>query len=242
MEKRLFKIICVAIILSSPITYAKYELGCDDPDYHQYVVNQSAFYDENNRRLFSRSQREYQTSLEFSSNPYRAISDLSRHLRYSAQYDPINTVKFKIDTLLDLAENLRTDQKLAASVFDNFSSENHSVAIARAWVAYRQGNNEIAFDELIASTELGDSVLMSSFGPDFMFARQIYADGHVQPIVNYLKASESFWNGEKADELRDAWRTMIKAECKVLFQTFDNIKVIELGLKQVDLSQKYGID
>lgn len=228
--------------IHSNIAFSFYNMGCEDPEYHQYIKHRFEQIESNNKRLLERTLREYQTSVDLSLNPYRAISDLSRHLKYSAQYDPINSVKDKIDLLLDHADSLRKDQKLAASVFDGFSDENHSIGIARAWVSYRQGDEESAFIQLIESVSIDNSAVLGAFGPDFNFVRQIYQDGHIEPVLNYLEETESFWKGKNPDEIRHAWRSMISANCKIQFQSIDTIKADQLGLKTRDLSKDYGID
>ncbi len=229
-------------ILYVEIALSFYDSGCNDPEYLQYIEDRFMQIELNNKRLLERTLREYRTSVELNLNPYRAISDLSRHLKYSAQYDPINSVKDKIDLLLDHADNLRKDQKLAASIFDGFSDENHSIGIARAWVAYRQGDKESAFVQLIESVSIDDSAVLGAFGPDFNFVRQIYQDGYIDPVLDYISETEKFWKGRNPDEIRQAWRSMISANCKIQFQSVDTIKAKQLGLKTRDLSKDYGID
>jgi hypothetical protein len=224
-----------------PTAFADYKLGCGDPEYHQYIEQRFTYFEASNRRMARETLRNYNNSLQTSTNPYRIISDLSRHLKYSAQFDSLEDVQLKINQLLAHGDNLRVDQQIAGSIFDNFSNENHSLGIARAWLAYRQGDTKVAFEELLASIEIGDSAVMSSFGPDINLIRYLYYDGHVEPVLAYLTQTEAFWTGREANNLRYIWRAMIKANCKVQFQSFDTIKALELGLSVRDVSKDYGV-
>jgi hypothetical protein len=204
--------------------------GCNDPKYLQFVEERLAYFDQKNRQLLSRTLRDYIRSKEANSNPYQVIGDLSRHLIYSAQIEPINTVNAKIDLIFQHGENLSSDQQIAGNVFDSFSTEAHFVSIARAWVAYRTGDNKRAFDELLKSIEVGNSAVLSSFGPDVTFIRRIYRDGHTKPVVAYINKTKHFWVGKRADALRFAWLSMIEHDCKIQFDSLDTIKFAELGL------------
>lgn len=225
----------------STTAHADYALGCKDPEYHQYIKQRFAYFESKNRRLLADTLRDYERSLATSKNPYQVIGDLSRHLKYSAQFEAIELVNAKIDRIFDHADELRVDQQIAGDVFDRFSSETHSVGIARAWLAYRQDKHEIAFEELLKSIDLSGSAVLDSFGPDFDFVRHIYDDGHLAPVVAYINKTEKFWTGRRPDGLRYVWLEMIKAECKVQFDFVDTIKAIELGLSIIDVNRDHGI-
>jgi hypothetical protein len=136
----------MSIILDSTAR-ADYGLGCDDPEYNQYIKERFTHLETKNRRSLAYTLRDFERSLATSKNPYQVIGDLSRHLKYSAQFDPINMVNVKIDRIFEHANELSVEQQIAGDVFDSFSSEKHSVGIARAWIAYRQGKHEVAFEE-----------------------------------------------------------------------------------------------
>lgn len=241
MTKPLIAILVFTCTLFNPSAHADYALGCDDPEYHQYIAKRSAYFETKNRRLFADTLSDYERSLATSNNPYEVIGDLSRHLKYSAQFEDIDMVNSKIDRIFDHADALSAEQQIAGSVFDSFSNETHSVGIARAWIAYRQGKHEEAFKALLASIEVRGSAVLSSFGPDFEFIRQIYQDGHVEPVIDYLNSTEQFWTGKRPDGLRYVWRKMMKAECKLQFDSVDTMKALELGLRVIDVNKNYGI-
>ena len=222
---------CVSTMFHSS-AYADYAQGCDDPQYHQYITERFTHFEAKNRRLFDTTLRDYQLSLAISNNPYKAISELSRHLKYSAQFDPIDKVADKIDRIFEHSDELSIEQKIAGDVLDSFSNETHSVGIARAWSAYRQGAHQVAFKQLLESINVTDSAVLGSFGPDFELIRRIYRDGHVAPVVAYINKTETFWIGDHPDELRNVWRKMITAGCKIQFDTIDKIKAVELGLSR----------
>ena len=136
---------CISIIFNAR-AQADYVLGCEDPEYHQYIQERFVHFETRNRRLLVDTERNYELSLATSKNPYQAIGDLSRHLKYSAQFEPINKVNAKIDRIFEHANALTLEQSIAGYVFDSFSSETHSVGIARAWIAYRQDKYEEAFE------------------------------------------------------------------------------------------------
>lgn len=224
-------------MLLSPVAHADYLQGCADPKYKRYVEEQFVQFDARNRRLLDSTLREYDSSLRSSDNPFLVISNLSRHLKYSAQFDPTDVVEAKIDRIFEHANDLSVAQQIAGDVFDRFSAETHSVGIARAWIAYRQGLNELAFDELLKSLDVTDSAVLSTFGPDFELVRLIYRDGHVEPVIAYLEKTERFWVGQHADELRNVWRNMMNAKCEIQFDSVDAIKAKELGLAAIDINK-----
>jgi len=233
-------LMCISTILSSS-AHAYYALGCEDPEYHQYIEKQFAHFETQNRRLLVDTLRDYERSLATSKNPYQVISDLSRHLKYSAQFDPIHEVSAKIKRIFEHADELSVEQQIAGDVYDSFSSETHSVGIARAWIAYRQDNHDLAFAELLKSIELSGSAVLNSFGPDFELIRHIYRDGHVEPVVAYINKTEEFWTGRRPDGLRYVWLKMIKAECKIQFDFVDTLNALELGLSVIDVNKDYGV-
>lgn len=233
-------LMCMSTILSSS-AYAYYALGCEDPEYHQYIKKQFAHFETQNRRLLADTLSDYERSLARSNNPYQVISDLSRHLKYSAQFDPIHEVTAKIKRIFEHADELSVEQQIAGDVYDSFSSETHSVGIARAWIAYRQDEHELAFAELLKSIDVSGSAVLNSFGPDFELIRHIYRDGHIDPVVAYINKTEEFWTGRRPDGLRYVWLKMIKAECKIQFDFVDTLNALELGLSVIDVNKDYGI-
>jgi hypothetical protein len=233
-------LLCISTILNSS-AHAYYALGCDDPEYHQHIKEQFAHFETQNRRLLAETLRDYERSLATSKNPYQVIGDLSRHLKYSAQFEPIDKVTAKIDRIFEHADRLSVEQQIAGDAIDSFSSETHSVGIARAWIAYRQDKHELAFAELLKSIEVSDSAVLSSFGPDFELIRHIYRDGHIEPVVAYINKTEDFWTGRRPDGLRYVWLKMIKAGCKIQFDFVDTINALELGFSVIDVNKDYGV-
>ena len=231
-------VLITTLIMPSQV-FGDYARGCLDPKYQQYLNKRFAHFNDVNKRLLKETLFDYQNNLKNSTNPFRAISDLSRHLKYSAQLDPIDIAQKKVELLLDYGDNLRVDQQVAVSIFDNFSDENHAIGIARAWLAYRQGDAKTAFSEMLTSIENADSAVMSSFGPDIYFIRQIYQDGHTKPVLAYLEKTEAFWRGKDADNMRYIWRAMIAANCGIAFESLDAFKALELGLSVRDIRRNY---
>jgi hypothetical protein len=211
-----------------------YLKGCKDPKYHEYIDTQFALFEKTNRRFYNESLRDYQRSIEEKANPYQIISDLSRHLKFSAQFDNVELISAKIDRIFEHANSLSMEAQIAGDAVDNFSTETHSVGIARAWIAYKEGREKEAFDELLKSIDRDDSQVLRSFGPDFDFVRHIYADGHVDPVVAYINKTKSFWTGRRPNGLRFVWLEMINAGCKVQFSSDDTRKALELGIKNID--------
>lgn len=231
---------CMSIVISST-TLADYALGCNDPEYHQYIEKRFAHFETKNRRSLTNTLRDYERSLATDKHPFQVIGDLSRHLKYSAQFEAISEVNAKIDRIFEHANALSVKQQIAGDVFDSFSSETHSVGIARAWIAYRQGKQEVAFEELLKSIDVSGSAVLSAFGPDLELIRHIYRDGHVAPVVAYINKTEEFWTGKRPDTLRYVWLEMIKAGCKVQFDFVDTIKALELGLSIIDVNKDYEL-
>lgn len=241
MIKPLVAILVFMSIILNSTAHADYALGCHDPEYHQYIKVRFTHLETKNQRLLTDTLQDYGRSLTTSKNPYQVIGDLSRHLKYSAQFEPIDMVNAKIDRIFEHADELSVEQQIAGDVLDSFSSETHSVGIARAWIAYRQGLHEMAFEELLKSIEVSGSAVLSSFGPDFELIRHIYRDGHVEPVVAYINKTEEFWTGRHADGLRYVWLEMIKAECEIQFDSVDTVKALELGLRVIDVNKDYGL-
>ncbi|WP_240485081.1 hypothetical protein [Aestuariibacter salexigens] len=209
---------------------ADYALGCKDPAYLGYVEQRFIALEAKDRRSYEQTRQNYELTVKNGANAYRTIASLTRHLFYSAQFDPLNDVAANIDLLFEHADAMSVEQQIAGDVFDNFSTETHAVGIARAWLAYRLGNEEAAFKALFASLETANSALLGAFGPDFSLVRQLYRDGHVEPVVDYIENTASFWTGKRPDALRKAWLTMIRAGCLIQFDSVDTIKAAELGL------------
>ena len=221
---------------------ADYEEGCDDPGYQKFMQERYASFEAKNRRLLDETWQNYERSLAADDNAFRTISDLSQHLKFSAQFDPVDEVKAKINTVFSHVDALSVRQQIAGDVFDSFGSEKHAVGIAQAWLAYRQGKQESAFDYLLKSIESGNSAVLDSFGPDFSLIRQIYRDGHTAPVIAYINKTRQFWKGERPDNLRYVWLQMIDAGCPVQFDFYDTIKVKELGLSVRDINQREASD
>ena len=240
MNSLVVTLVCISIILSSTAR-ADYALGCNDPEYHQYIKDRFAHFETKNRRSLTYTLRDYERSLAANKHPFQVIGDLSRHLKYSAQFEPIDEVNAKINRIFEHANKLSIGQQIAGDVFDGFSSEKHSVGIARAWIAYRQGNQELAFEELLKSIDISGSAVLSSFGPDLELIRHIYRDGHLAPVVDYINKTEEFWTGRRPNGLRYVWLEMIKAKCKVQFDFVDTIKALELGISVIDVNKDYGL-
>ncbi|RPJ66121.1 hypothetical protein DRW07_13970 [Alteromonas sediminis] len=220
--------------------YAYYAQGCEDPAYHQYIEKRLADIEARDQRRLGSTLRDYTLSASANDNPYKIIADLSRHIKYSAQFEPIATVKLKIARVFEYADTLSTSQQIAGDVYDGFSSETHNVGIARAWIAYRQGDLTKAFEALLAAIDIKASPLLSAFGPDLSLIRQLYKDGHVTPVVTYIKKTQQFWQGKQPEKLRRAWLAMIEAECKIQFDSIDTVKANALGLPVADVSRAPG--
>ena len=212
----------------------EYVGGCEDPLYHDYIESQFKNYVATNKRLYEQSLRDYERSLSTGNNPYQVINELSRHLKYSGQLDPIEMVQSKITKIFEHADELSIEAQIAGDAFDNFSTETHAVDIARAWVAYREGKNELAFDTLLQSIERDQSEILRTFGPDFELVRQLYSDGHAAPVIAYINKTKTFWKGERQNKLRFVWQEMINAKCKVQFTSDDALQFLKLGLQNVD--------
>lgn len=221
---------------------AAYLEGCDDPKYHQYIEKRFEYFESRNRRLLDDTQRDYQMSISLNNNAYQILTHLSRHIKYSAQFEPIESVQKKIDLAFEHAAQMSIEQKIAGEVYDGFSGENHNVEIARAWIAYRQGDFKRAIEKLNSAIQGVESALLGAFGPDFDFARQLYRDGHTVPVVEYIKQTESFWTGKRPDALRAAWLNMVEAGCKIQFDSIDVITAEQLGLGTADVQQALGLD
>lgn len=221
---------------------ADYLQGCDDPEYHRYIEQRFEHFESRNRRLLEDTLRDYELSLSMNSNPYQVITNLSRHIKYSAQFEPIELVQLKIDRAFEHAKEMSREQLIAGDIYDGFGSENHYVDVARAWIAYRQGNLDQVFEELSKSIEEVDSALLGAFGPDFDLVRQLYHEGHVEPVVAYIKKTKSFWTGNRPDALRTAWLDMIDAGCKIQFDSIDVIKAKELGVNSINVREALGLD
>ncbi len=231
----------VSITLSTK-GHADYLQSCDDPEYHQYIEQRFEYFESRNRRLLNDTLRDYQLSLSNNNSLYQVLSNLSRHIKYSAQFEPIETVQLKIDRAFEHAREMSREQQIAGEVYDGFSVENHYVDIARAWVAYREGDLDRVSAQLHNAIDDVDSALLGAFGPDFDLVRQLYSDGYIEPVVAYIKKTESFWTGKRPDALRSAWLNMIDAGCKVQFDSVDAIKAEQLGVSSINVKEALGLN
>lgn len=229
-----------ALVLCVPVQSVDanntYPLGCQDPAYHSYLDKRFAHLERTNHRGFKNSLRNYEDSID-AGNEYFTISELARHLIHSAPIDDVDVVNVKIALLLEHIDALPLSKRVAGYVFSGFDDEKHAVFIARAWVAYRQGNNALAFDHLDDALEVSATPVLSAFGPDFGFVRQIYQDGHVEPVLSYLTKSEAIWQNPRADDMRYVWRELIEAQCPLEFGFYDTTEALKLGLSVRDVNR-----
>ncbi len=223
-------------------SHADYLQGCDDPEYHQYIEQRFEYFESRNRRLLNDTLRDYELSLSVNSSVYLVIINLSRHIKYSAQFEPIETVKLKIGRAFEHAKEMSREQQIAGDVYDGFSTENHYIDIARAWIAYREGDINGVSEELHNAINDVDSALLGAFGPDFDLVRQFYRDGYIEQVVAYIKKTESFWSGKRPDALRSAWLDMIEAGCKIQFDSVDVIKAEQLGVSAINAEEALGVN
>ncbi|WP_414828379.1 hypothetical protein [Alteromonas sp. H39] len=241
MKKILFIFFSIGITLSFK-GHAAYLQGCEDPEYHQYIEQRFEYFESRNRRLLNDTLRDYQLSLSTNGSVYQVITNLSRHIKYSAQFEPVETVKLKIDRAFSHAREMSREQQIAGEVYDGFSTENHYIAIARAWIAYREGDFDRVSEALHDAIDDVDSALLDTFGPDFDLVRQLYRDGYIEPVVAYIKKTESFWTGKRPDALRKAWLDMIDAGCKIQFDSVDVIKAEQLGVSSINTQEALGLN
>lgn len=241
MKPLLFVFFFISIALSAK-SHADYLQGCDDPEYHQYIEQRFEYFESRNRRLLNDTLRDYELSLSVNSSVYLVIINLSRHIKYSAQFEPIETVKLKIGRAFEHAKEMSREQQIAGDVYDGFSTENHYIDIARAWIAYREGDINGVSEELHNAINDVDSALLGAFGPDFDLVRQLYRDGYIEQVVAYIKKTESFWTGKRPDALRSAWLDMIEAGCKIQFDSVDVIKAEQLGVSAINAEEALGVN
>lgn len=240
MPKYSALLIIIVLVMFAPAAHASYPQGCTDPAYQDYINDRFFQSQKRNRRLLDDTLRDYKVSVSVGHNLYQVIASLSRHLKYSAQFDSPEMVHLKIDRVFEHADELSVEQRIAGDVFDRFSTETHAVGIARAWLAYRQGETALAFSELLSSIDITGSALLSTYGPDFDFVRQIYRDGHTDTVIAYLEKTKLFWFGEKPDELRNTWLKMIEAGCQIHFDSTDTLKADQLGI--IDVRKALGVE
>lgn len=214
---------------------AMYAKGCQDPKYHAYISSRFNVFAQNNERIYAQTLREYQYHLQSQSdkqdNTFELISALTRHLTYSAQLDPIEEVQQKIDTLLTYSDSLNMEKRIAGLVLDEFSSENHAINMARAWVAYRQEDFAATQSSLMASLDINEPMLLSVFGPDFSLVRQLYQDGHSDIVKTFIKKTEEFWQTAEANRLRFTWQQMMILDCQIQFTSSDLLQAQNLGIR-----------
>ncbi len=225
-----YLLLIITSCLSIPVN-AMYIQGCADPNYLTYMEKRFAFFAQNNQRMYSQTLREYQRTSALPDSTFERISALTRHLKYSAQLDPIDEVEQKIADLFQYSEAMSMEKRIAGFVLDEFSSENHAINMAKAWVAYRQGDIETTEQALMAALDVKEPLLLSAFGPDFSLVRQLYQDGYVDMVKAYIQKTRQFWRGKSADELRFVWRQMMILQCPIQFESTDIVKAISLGLR-----------
>ncbi len=223
------------LIALPPKSHAMYVQGCEDPQYHAHINSRFATFAQNNKRMYTQTLRDYerieQTDSATRDNAFQRISALTRHLTYSAQLDPIQEVGLKIDALLSYSESLSMEKRIAGLVLDEFSSENHAINMARAWIAYRQGDLDATQDSLMASLDIKDPLLLSAFGPDFSLVRHLYKDGHIDIVKAFINKTKTFWLTSEANRLRFIWGQMMILHCPIQFESNDIVQALNLGIR-----------
>lgn len=228
-------LLLLVLVALPPKSHAMYVQGCQDPKYHAYINSQFATFAQNNKHMYTQTLREYQRIEQIDSatrdNTFLRISALTRHLTYSAQLDPIEEVGLKIDALLSYSEALSMEKRIAGLVLDEFSSENHAINMARAWIAYRQGDIDATQDSLMASLDIKDPLLLSAFGPDFSLVRHLYKDGYIDIVKAFINKTKTFWLTSEANRLRFIWRQMMILHCPIQFESSDIVQALNLGIR-----------
>ncbi len=223
------------LIALPPKSHAMYVQGCEDPQYHAHINSRFATFAQNNKRMYTQTLRDYerieQTDSATRDNAFQRISALTRHLTYSAQLDPIQEVGLKIDALLSYSESFSMEKRIAGLVLDEFSSENHAINMARAWIAYRQGDLDATQDSLMASLDIKDPLLLSAFGPDFSLVRHLYKDGHIDIVKAFINKTKTFWLTSEANRLRFIWGQMMILHCPIQFESNDIVQALNLGIR-----------
>lgn len=230
-----FRLLLLFLAIISTQSYAVYPNGCQDPKYQAYIDKRFAFFAQNNQRMYDQTLREYQridqTDSATRDHTFQRISALTRHLTYSAQLDPIEQVRQKIGALLNYSESLSMEKRIAGQVLDEFSSENHAINMARAWIAYRQGDMDATQASLMASLDIKDPMLLSAFGPDFSLVRHLYKDGHIDIVKAFINQTKTFWQTSDANRLRFIWGQMMILQCQIQFESSDIVQALNLGIR-----------
>ena len=227
-----FRLLLLFLAIISTQSYAVYPNGCQDPKYQAYIDKRFAFFAQNNQRMYDQTLSEYEHLVTTESSRFSIISALTRHLIYSAQVDPIATVQQKINDLLAYSDSLSMEQRIAGLVLDEFSSENHAINMARAWISYRKGDIDTARVSLMASLNINNSMLLSAFGPDFSLVRHLYKDGHIDIVKAFIQKTERFWQTSQAHQLRFIWSQMMILQCPIQFESGDSVQAMNLGIRR----------
>jgi hypothetical protein len=75
-------------------------------------------------------------------------------------------------------------------------------------IALRDGQIESAKSHLLASADIPGSCVLSSFGPDFTFAKEMLDKGERETVLVYLKSCKKFW--KSGEEKLSLWRDEIE--------------------------------
>ncbi len=214
-------ILIFVIFLTSQAAFAFEYSSCQDPNYIQYVAKRLDFYDKVSARSYEEAQEELRLA------PFDTLSKSEKTLYLysntvlSARFDSTDIALKNIEQY----EAISTSNFLTNAVF-NFllkrtSNMTHKTNIARGWLALKTGQKSQAIKYLFASTEVGGSATLGSFGPDKSLIRELYRQGEKEAVLEYLKRSASFWNTESAQEYITLWNKMITNDCAIQFQFYD---------------------
>lgn len=135
-----------------------------------------------------------------------AVGDYDRWLALTelvlleAGSEPAIDVQRHVSDLLALSENYRQDW--------NYGNAVHKANLALGRLALRENDTVRAKEFLLKAGETPGSPQLNSFGPNMLLAKELFAQGERDAILEYLERYRKFW---KEHEKLNEWATKVKA-------------------------------
>jgi hypothetical protein len=76
----------------------------------------------------------------------------------------------------------------------NYGNAIHLGHTVLGLLALREGDVNVAIEELRKSGETPGSPQLNTFGPTMQLAKELLKAGHTAPVLGYLKQCRSFWH------------------------------------------------